>query len=187
MIPMWVKIESLVFNTVCNIQFEFGGAPEHLTEWIWLLLCEVNYILSILHQKCMWVRQFCILCILLFQCMPSQILSHVLHIWQPVFNERQMPRFFVMARTRWQQLSTVSLRHESHMWSKVALTSSLPLWLSSAASGRQIAGGGHSRPTAKPGVSLHTHCECGQPWSVRIQFDNGFFPCTWIFCSRIHD
>lgn len=89
--------------------------------------------------------------------------------------------FFVMARTRWQQLSTISLRHESHMWSNVALTSSLPLWPSSAACGCQIAGGGHSRPAAKPGVSLHTHCEPGQPWSVRLQFDNGFFPCTWIF------
>ena len=92
--------------------------------------------------------------------------------------------FFVMARTHWQQLSTVSLRHESHMWSKMTLTASLPLWLSSAACVHQVAWGGHGHPTAKPCVSLHTYCECGQPWSARIQFNNSFFPCTRIFVPQ---
>lgn len=76
---------------------------------------------------------------------------------QPVFNEGQMPRFFVTARTDWQQVSTVSLRHESCVWPKMTLTSSFPLWPSSTARPCQIAWGGHGHPTAKPGVSLHTY------------------------------
>ena len=89
--------------------------------------------------------------------------------------------FFVMARTHWQRLSAVSSRHESHMWFKITLAASLPLWPLSAACAHQTAWGGHGHPTAKPGVSLRTYCECGQPWSVCTQFNNSFFPCTQIF------
>lgn len=52
----------------------------------------------------------CILCVLLFQCMPSQILSHVVCVWQPVFSERKVPRFMTTG-THWQQPSAVPLRY----------------------------------------------------------------------------
>lgn len=183
MINLWVKIRSLVFSTVCNIQFDILTHPGILMEWI-SLLCEVNCLLSVLHRKHTWVRHFCILHILLFQCMPWQILSCMLCVWQPVLNERQAPRFLP-----W--LVHTGSNCQLYLWDmnlirglKMTLTSSLPLWPSSAACVRQIARGGHGHPTAKPGVSLHTHCECGRPRSGHVQFNSSFCPCVQIFVPR---
>lgn len=68
-IRVWVKVKSLLINAIRNNQVEFWSASEHLTKLMGLFF-EVNCILSTLHHEQMRVRQFCVLSLLLFQCMP---------------------------------------------------------------------------------------------------------------------